>query len=202
MLLGTTLSLYVIALMFVIVRITTRMNKSIKLSGGKDDALVIAALLAASPGAFLSPWWFQGMGKDAWTLSIGLIIRSALCLVIFEVTYVIAVVLTKTAILLFYIRIFPDRTIQRLAWAIICLMAVYTSGALIYGLFQCRPLAYSWNRFKDDSGGKCMDITIAGILHGAFNMAMDLLILLLPMPSVYRLRVSNKKKVQVAIIFR
>lgn len=201
-LLTTTLSLYAIVLIFVVIRVITRISKRVKLSGGKDDALVIAAFLVASPAAFLAPIWCQDMGKDAWMVPLAHITRSALILIIFEVLYVIAIGLTKAAILLFYIRIFPSISVRRTAWAVICLMVAYSAALIIFGLVQCRPFNYSWRRFTDEHGGKCLEITTAATVHGALNVAMDVVILLLPMPAIYRLRVCTKKKVQIAIMFR
>ena len=202
MLVIIVLSLWTITFIFVLIRVITRVNKRVKLSGGTDDALVVGAFLASSPGAFLSPFWSQGMGKDAWTLPLEVISRSALILIIYEVLYVIAIGLAKAAILIFYIRIFPSQTLQRIAWTVICFVATYSTGFLLFGVCQCRPFAYNWRRYVDESGGKCADTATAAIIHGVLNMTIDMVILLLPMPSLYKLRVCTKKKVQIAIMFR
>lgn len=199
---STILALYAVTLIFVAIRVTTRVTKSIKFSSGKDDALIIAAFIASSPLAFVSPWWCEGLGKDIWTLPFGLISRSALLLIIYEILYVVSMGFTKAAILVFYIRIFPSTTIHRIAWAVITVIALFSGTLIIVICLQCQPIEYSWFRYTDESAGSCINVPAAATLHGAVNMVVDLFILLLPMPSVYKLQVSTTKKAQVAIMFR
>lgn len=97
-LLSTTLSLYATTIVFVVVRIITRLNKRIKLSGGKDDVRIIAAFVIATPGAFLTPFWCWVLGKDVWNVPLDRINRYAIYMLVYELLYVISISLVKAAI--------------------------------------------------------------------------------------------------------
>lgn len=202
-LLSTMLSLYAIAFVFVVVRLLTRFNKTIKLSRGYDDALIIAALIIATPGTVVSPFWCQDLGKDAWTIPFDHLNRFGVFFVLFGAIYILSIGLIKTAILIFYLRIFPGKTLRRITWAVVGFNAVLTVVVFFLGLCQCQPLSYNWTQFSGDQGGKCAvnGATVATV-HGGIEFITDAFILLLPMPTVYKLKVRPVQKVQIAIMFR
>lgn len=202
-LLSTMLSLYAIAFVFVVVRLVTRFSKTVKLSGGYDDVLIVAALIIASPGAFVSPLWCQDLGKDAWTIPFDHLNRFGVFFILFGSSYILSIGLIKTAILIFYLRIFPSQTLRRIIWAVVGFNAVLTVVVFLLGLVQCQPLSYNWTQFSGELGGRCLvnGATVATV-HGGIGFITDAFILLLPMPSVYKLKVRLVQKVQIAIMFR
>ena len=65
-------------------------------------------------------------------------------------------------------------------------------------LLQCRPL----NKFWDHTvNGKCFELKKSWMVMGSLNVVTDLLLLILPLPSLWRLQMRRRTKVQVAGIF-
>jgi hypothetical protein len=64
---------------------------------------------------------------------------------------------------------------------------------------QCRPLSYVWD--KSIHGGRCID-QVAMFRFGAIpNTATDVFMLVLPMPLLWKLKVSLKMKIGLFLTF-
>ena len=63
---------------------------------------------------------------------------------------------------------------------------------------NCIPLATLWEPWLK---GKCMDKKTLDISTAYFNLAVDLFILFLPQPIIWRLQMTKRKKAGVSIIF-
>ena len=69
--------------------------------------------------------------------------------------------------------------------------------AVIFGtFFICRPFAYAWDKTID--GGQCGDTTKYYLAIGIVNMIIDLSIVLLPMPILWKLQMPTNKKLAVS----
>jgi hypothetical protein len=62
----------------------------------------------------------------------------------------------------------------------------------------CRPVAYNWDR---TSAGVCGDVVKTEYASAGFNMGIDLGVVLLPLPIVWRLHMSSRKKTGVTASF-
>jgi hypothetical protein len=108
------------------------------------------------------------------------------------------------AILLQYLKLFaPSRSANRVmffgAWATIAATFVAYTIFMFWTLFYCAPRRMIW--FKLIPGGKCHDVNNIVLSQGAFNMASDVIILLLPTASLWRLNVPLAKKVFITLMF-
>lgn len=65
-------------------------------------------------------------------------------------------------------------------------------------LNQCRPLSGVWD---PTANAKCINPKGLWIVMGSLNVLTDLLLLVLPLPSLWRLQMRRRTKVQVAGIF-
>ena len=65
-------------------------------------------------------------------------------------------------------------------------------------LLQCRPLSRVWDPTVH---AKCIEPGRLWIVMGSLNVLTDLLLLVLPLPSLWRLQMRRRTKVQVAGIF-
>ena len=59
--------------------------------------------------------------------------------------------------------------------------------------FLCRPLAFNWDRTI--RGGVCGDIMGAYIAAGVINLCTDLMVLILPVPTILRLQLPVRTKI-------
>lgn len=113
--------------------------------------------------------------------------------------YKVVITLDKCAILLFYLRIFPQQNFRRLCHAGLAFIA--SSGIAYLGgtIFQCTPIAYFWDHTIH--GGRCILNAPFWISYSTLNIATDLYILILPMPLLYKLTLTPKDKWGVIACF-
>ena len=86
-------------------------------------------------------------------------------------------------------------SIHILIWS--CLI-VYTAAAFT-SLFQCHPRKKLWDPLR--TSGSCIDINPELLFTAIFNMITDFAILILPMPSIWKLQMPKKRKIMVTAIF-
>lgn len=65
-------------------------------------------------------------------------------------------------------------------------------------LFACRPRNKFWNPLKK---GSCFNYYDLNLNTGFFNIISDFAILILPIPSIWNLNVSLKKKLRILAVF-
>lgn len=68
-------------------------------------------------------------------------------------------------------------------------------------IFQCTPVSLAWTGWDEKHEGHCVDLRTMGCAQAAINMLFDLFILAMPMPTLYRLNTTLKKKIQVLAMF-
>ena|ERR1700753_278635 len=75
---------------------------------------------------------------------------------------------------------------------------IWALASILMILTICHPVQRFWNIFGP---GQCGDIVTAFIIFGALDVALDLVILLLPVPMLWRLQIPLANKIGVACIF-
>lgn len=65
-------------------------------------------------------------------------------------------------------------------------------------IFACTPIQSFWDR---DIKGKCLDIGAIGFANSALAILQDLVILIMPMPSLWKLQMKRWRKIAVAFMF-
>jgi hypothetical protein len=85
------------------------------------------------------------------------------------------------------------------SWIIIVATLFAYIGFMFWTLFYCTPRRMIW--YKLMPGGSCQDVNNIILAQGAFNMATDIVILLLPTASLWQLRVPSTKKIYITLMF-
>ena len=117
------------------------------------------------------------------------------------VTYGLTIMCTKLAILLLYRRVFlPQRwsvfdVAIRLLMLIICLFYIATTAVKIW---ECTPRSRIWDKSIQ---GTCINVSSLLNTSGLFNTISDILILLVPVKSVWRLNMDRGRKVACVLLF-
>ena len=71
--------------------------------------------------------------------------------------------------------------------------------SVVTGTFViCRPISRLWNHLQPGACGNMVDFLVA--ISGC-NAATDLIIIILPMPLVWRLQMATRKKIELTFIF-
>ncbi|KAF7585979.1 hypothetical protein BBP40_009751 [Aspergillus hancockii] len=116
--------------------------------------------------------------------------------------YTITLFLVKAAILLQWIRIFvPRGTRGSFYWA--CQIVLWTNllfylSVLVAGNLICVPFERIWDKTVP---GVCYNGRRLNMTQGAFNLFSDIFILILPQRVIWRMNLSRKRKVGIALIF-
>lgn len=108
-------------------------------------------------------------------------------------------IFAKSSILLLYHRVFKPSRIT--AWAIYATLAFvvsYNISIMFAVIFSCTPVKKSWDV---TTPGTCIEILGLGVAGSVLNLAADLIILVLPMPLVWKLRLPLRQKMAVISIF-
>ncbi|KAI4094348.1 MAG: hypothetical protein LQ344_002248 [Seirophora lacunosa] len=113
-------------------------------------------------------------------------------------TYGPAIALIKMSVLLFYRRIFATAQFRLRTNIVGALVIVWLVINTFLTAFQCRPIRKFWSPLTP---GHCIDAL--GIILGlqAANVALDIIVLTLPIFAVLKLQMSMVKKISVLGIF-
>lgn len=118
-----------------------------------------------------------------------------------EVFYPCALALIKISILLFYLRVFPNRTIRTLVYVLIFLNIGYAAAFSIALIFQCNPVRGAWEAWDGQHPATCLDTNTMGFAAAGANIVLDVATLTLPLHDVTKLRMGLRKKIQVLAMF-
>ena len=103
------------------------------------------------------------------------------------------------SLLFFYLRIFPIRSFKIAVYVVMLLVVGLCSSIVFASLFQCSPITYAWD--KTIRGGTCIDQLAYFRWITPPNLIIDVFMLILPLPMVWKLRTSYGQKVGLTFVF-
>jgi len=115
--------------------------------------------------------------------------------------YSAALALAKISYLFFCLRIFPNREIRKWLFSIIALVAAHGTAFTLVAAFNCTPIRYIWQNWDGEHTGRCINFHIMAWVHAATNIALDLLMLGVPIPELLKLQMSTRRKVYIILMF-
>lgn len=116
-----------------------------------------------------------------------------------EVLYLPSAALPKFTVLCFYLRVFTRRDARMTCYCLLGFVAATWIAYLLAAVLQCKPLAYKWDRTIP--GGRCFDIEAFYKTTSMPNILTDLIMLVLPIPTVINLQTSKVQKVECLLVF-
>ncbi|KAL2846401.1 hypothetical protein BJY01DRAFT_234642 [Aspergillus pseudoustus] len=169
---------------------------------GWDDWTMGLTMLCVIPLSILSYFLAEdGLGKDMWVVPFDNITHILYIYFFDECLYLTGIALTKISILCFYLRVFPRREFRRLVFIAIGLNVAYIIVFDLISIFQCRPIQGAWLRWDQSGDFKCNNINAQGWSAAAVNMALDIMVMALPLKELYGLNLSWRKKAFVICMF-
>ncbi|KAF4967937.1 hypothetical protein FSARC_4590 [Fusarium sarcochroum] len=166
------------------------------------DACAVCAMLSSIPmDVFEFYMMANGFGRDVWTLTEQQITSVVKYTWITQVSYIPAICLTKIAIISIYLRVFPDKTFQKICWATIIHCSLFLFSTTITAILACVPVQAAWTNWKGDAEGMCYDNNAFWWAHSAINIITDLWIIGLPIPGLLKLQLGTKKKIFLILMF-
>ncbi|KAE8335364.1 hypothetical protein BDV24DRAFT_169307 [Aspergillus arachidicola] len=148
-----------------------------------------------------------GLGADIWTIEPSKIdgvlkgLSGLKCFYIAEPLYVVATDTTKIAVLIFYLQIFPHPKFRVLCHCIQGMCFAHMSAFGLLSLLQCSPVHYSWQYWRVEKNGHCVNTNIAAWAAAATNITLDVIVLVMPLPLLARLLMPVPQKVRALLLF-
>ncbi|KAK7923557.1 hypothetical protein PG985_007628, partial [Apiospora marii] len=201
-----TTRLVVVSAIFPIISLVSlyfryRVRRSTHADLGPDDWCLSVSWLS-SLGMSITVWVFSATaginrykaGIDPATTGA---VQSLLCIWIASWFSQVALSTVKIAILFFYKRIFVKRYFQVVSWVVIALCGMWGILFLLLVLFGGDPIS----KVYTGVGRWRYDVEAVAIANVGTSIALDFLVLSLPLPVISKLRLATRKKVAVAFIF-
>jgi hypothetical protein len=118
-----------------------------------------------------------------------------------ECIYIALLAVTKLSLLLFVQKIFPAQSFRIATWVVSGFTVAIGTTFIMTTVFSCDPIPYFWTKWNGVVVGKCNDVNLQTYIAAGFNIVQDFTILFLPLPELWKLQVSMRKKVQLFIMF-
>ncbi|KAI9865651.1 MAG: hypothetical protein M1813_002109 [Trichoglossum hirsutum] len=115
----------------------------------------------------------------------------------YSLFYSIAVGLVKLSILALYARIAPTRRYKMVVYGIAAVVIAQMVQKEFGFIFACKPISNFWLSHKEEG---CINILHFIQFNAAFNIFVDLLIYILPIPVVRKLQINPRKKISIYVI--
>ncbi|KAF3796970.1 hypothetical protein GCG54_00005385 [Colletotrichum gloeosporioides] len=141
-------------------------------------------------------------GEDIWMVEPDKLTLGLKLFFIDEPLYLATITLTKISVLIFYLRIFPNKSFRRATYATITYIVTSMMVILFLQIFQCTPINFNWDGWKRDFGTyRCLDLHRLVNIAGGLSISHDLIILVLPLPLLWGLNISKRSKVGISFMF-
>ncbi|KAF2967011.1 hypothetical protein GQX73_g6568 [Xylaria multiplex] len=142
-----------------------------------------------------------GLGQDVWNIPQDNITHILYLYWWAEILYQTGLPLTRISILCFYLKVFPQ---ERIRWASYALIALNSADAIAFVLatiFQCSPIYGAWTFWDGTFTGRCNNLHLQSWIQAGINIALDLMVIILPLPYLAKLSTSTGRKIRIIIMF-
>lgn len=146
-------------------------------------------------------WWISlGLGKHAADLPSTNVDQSPKIIFAAAFLYDACISLPKFSALLFYHRIFQktNKWFHWALWVVGSLNAAWLLSAWLSDLLQCTPIEKAW---KSSIDGHCIPQWNWFLGTALTSMIIDVIILLMPLPMLWRLHMSKLRKLMITGVF-
>ncbi|ERF70232.1 hypothetical protein EPUS_00420 [Endocarpon pusillum Z07020] len=176
--------------------LSKRANRSI----GLDDWVALVALVFSFglyiTGILICTVGFAGFHMDI--LLPNQIEKFLLFVYVDNIFYALTLPTIKFSILLMYSRIFRVKPFQYVAAAVGLIVAGWMIGVVFAQIFTCTPVEGAW---KITVARHCIDQIKFYYGNAIANLLTDVIILCLPLPLIWRLNMSTRKKRALSGVF-
>ena len=205
-----------IALLGVSVLIWARHLKKIGL--GLDDYLTIVALATSIALIAQTTWAIVDEGQDDHEAEVSrtkfaLVVRVGLCsptalyfgylhdrqsLLVNQTLWGVANTLVRMSAILLIEKIFRTVQVRFIARSLLVVSILYGLVVLLEVFLICRPMAVDWNVHVD---GTCGNQIVSYLVLEVLGLLLDSMVLIAPLPCIWRLQLPFKSKIQLSIVF-
>ncbi|KAI6779238.1 uncharacterized protein J7T54_007765 [Emericellopsis cladophorae] len=190
-------SVTVLALCSTVLRVVSRRLNSQKLWW--DDWMILFSMgWNLVVVGFIFAMYASGMGLHADLVDPTDIVMMAQWLVVAEILYAFNLGWTKLSLLLMYYRIFRFPYFKRMAWIVGVFVMAWVVCITFLFVFICVPVEKLW---YPELPGHCINQVGTWIANAISTIFTDLVILLMPIPQVWRLNLKMREKLGLTAAF-
>ncbi|GAM34678.1 hypothetical protein TCE0_015f02406 [Talaromyces pinophilus] len=199
---AANITMYTVMLVVCAVCLAVRMytRTTINRSFGFDDAFCIAgfAFLVTYSGLMLDCGNYYA-GRHIWDITLPMLTHGSKLEVWAEWCYLVVSGTVKLSYLLLYIRIFgPFQRVTPVMWTGVVFVSLIYVVLLMMSILDCQPIHRHWDKTVN---GQCLPAMVLAYSSGAFNVATDFFVLVVPMPTVWSMNLTTAKKLRVSAVF-
>lgn len=146
----------------------------------------------------------HGQSTDIWFVSFDNVTLVLKMFFAEMILYTTTRFFVRASIILFYLRIFPPRSDNKLGRILQFTMvfnAVYNVSFLFAVIFQCNPISHFWTQWEGMTEGHCGNSTVLVWVGASTGIVFDLWLLALPFPQLLALNLSWKNKMMGGVMF-
>jgi hypothetical protein len=146
-----------------------------------------------------------GLGKHIWNLNSNLLElaydvgRVTKALYGCYLAYSTSITFCKLSIIATYTRIFPNGALRYSIYAIGVVVIIFWITSVFCIIFTCVPVEAAWDYSITDA--RCIHILDYFYTCAGVNIATDLLLCFLPLPTIWKLQMPKAQRIVVCIIF-
>ncbi|KAL4880293.1 hypothetical protein BJY04DRAFT_219289 [Aspergillus karnatakaensis] len=189
----------IVAIVAVALRVTSRVVGG---QLGLDDYTIVASLFVAVAIAGVGfPLKTYGLGRDIWTIPFHDISKTVKLFFVEENLYCVCVGVIKCSMLLLYLRLFPNKGLRLAVHIALGVTVAWSLASLFSQLFSCKPINHFWNRWDGEHEGHCTSHNALLLAHAIINIVMDVVVIAIPMPILFKLHMSLEKRIGMCAMF-
>ena len=185
-----------------------------------DDWFALGALVSLSPFSllgltigfsrlYLKPFFWANCALSIYWVNIGLgkhisqvpqpHSQLALTLFIVNFVYITGLSMVKMSVLLFYVRVFGTVSAYRVIfWTVGILIVGWCVSINLLALLTCIPVQKAW---LPTTPGSCLVTYRAFLGTSISNVVIDVIILIAPVPMLWRLHIETPRKFALIGVF-
>ncbi|KAH8777863.1 hypothetical protein F5883DRAFT_711103 [Diaporthe sp. PMI_573] len=164
---------------------------------GVDDwGVLIAFVFTVAKGIAICLMAQVGLGQHLWNLSDFQIEQYFKRFYFAIILYYSALGSIKISLLLQYRRIFGSKLRPVINIALL-IIGSWSVGLVMLSIFTCHPIEGYW---KKDTNATCIP-TFQWYIHSAGNILSDIVILTLPIPLLWSMKVSTRQRLLLVLVF-
>ncbi|KAI9708199.1 MAG: hypothetical protein M1820_004153 [Bogoriella megaspora] len=168
-----------------------------------DDWFAILEVPVILTDVALTLYWISiGLGKHVDDVPAQDLSKGFVILWVAAFLYDLSITLPKFSVLFFYERVFGStkQSFRYSVWFGQFLVAGWIVSAFVSTIWQCTPIRKAYAP-QEVSGGHCIDVNKGWYGTGIASVIIDLYILVLPIPVLWRLQVTLKRRLAVIGVF-
>ncbi|OIW30687.1 hypothetical protein CONLIGDRAFT_713264 [Coniochaeta ligniaria NRRL 30616] len=185
-----------LTLVVVALRIIARFESGVKLWW--DDFLILLAVPQGIGMLVIQGMWApMGVGYPA-TETLPNLVPILKMLVAYEFIFATCISTIKMSVMFFYLRVFVNDGLRLATKLVIGFVLLWSVGNILQVFLICRPFAATYD---PTIKGKCGSQVVSFIAIGAFNVITDAIILTLPIPTIWGLKMSSSARLGLSAVF-